>query len=185
MSLRAEKPRSVRESPWKPPSPAAIETPATLRSASRSVVLACSFMSSWGTTLIVCGVSSSGCVNFGEMSRGASPVTTISSDASSVSSAEPAEVNRKPTLVPTRSCLSATSTDMTPVTPGEGIWRRPASGTLTLTPEAARYASSTAPRGPGAISNRLTGSVAGAAAPLAAPATVSAASARAVGLTTA
>ena len=56
-SPRAEKPRKVRLSPEKPPSPAASEMPVTLRSASRTVVAARSWITSRGTTVMDCGVS--------------------------------------------------------------------------------------------------------------------------------
>ncbi len=94
MSLRAEKPRSVSESPWKPPSPAAMLMPATLRRASRRVDVACSSMTSAGTTLIVWGVSRIGSVNLGEIGTGACAVTSTASVASSVRSAVSADVNR-------------------------------------------------------------------------------------------
>jgi hypothetical protein len=59
-SVWAEKPRMLKLSPWRPPSPALMVMPETLRSASRTEVAFCSSSTSSGTTAIVCGVSTSG-----------------------------------------------------------------------------------------------------------------------------
>ncbi len=60
VSVCAEKPRRLKESPWRPPSPALIVMPETLRRASRSVVACCCSSTTSGTTVTLCGVLTSG-----------------------------------------------------------------------------------------------------------------------------
>ena len=87
-SPRAENPRIVRVSPCAPPSPALIEIPGTLRTASRRVVMFFSSINSCGTTEIPCGVSwiedgrrsSDGCLSMVFLDSG--PVTVIGSSVS-------------------------------------------------------------------------------------------------------
>ena len=84
--------------------------PGTLRSTSRSVVAPCCSITALVMTLIVCGMSRSGSVYFGEATDRGRPVTSTNSDVPASSSVTAsASVNRKPTAVPVSSCLSACS----------------------------------------------------------------------------
>ncbi|MNT57273.1 hypothetical protein D3C72_1946330 [compost metagenome] len=67
MLLFAEKPRMLMLSPEPPPpSPALKVMPETLDSTWRRLRACCSWMTSLGTTVMVCGVSSSGAVYLAE-----------------------------------------------------------------------------------------------------------------------
>ena len=106
--------------------------PATLRSTSRSVVAPCSSITERGMTVIVCGMSRSGSVNFGESTRGMLPCTSTDSRTPRTSIAiEPGAVMWKARLVPSSSAVSAASGANTPETPGECIIARVSAGRAT------------------------------------------------------
>jgi hypothetical protein len=111
MSLRALNPRSVRLSPaGAPPSPAVIVRPGTFRSTSRSVVAPCSSITVLGMTVIVCGVSRSGSVYFGDDGETRPNISTDAATPSNSSVTIFGPLKRYVTPLPASICASAFST---------------------------------------------------------------------------